>query len=74
MAAGDDDGKVVAPYFKMVFLSVLGLTVVMLGVTVWLSIGFSHPDGNINSTISTTSSLCKIGFGAIAGLIGGRVG
>jgi hypothetical protein len=62
----------VPPLFKLVFLTVVALTLVMLVISLSLSIRYPHPNSNINGAISTTSTLYKLGFGAIVGLIGGK--
>jgi hypothetical protein len=72
--AGAVGAKVVTPYFKMVFIVVLIATVVLIGADIAMSILVVKPDSNVQQAITTTDSLGKAGFGAIVGLLGGRIG
>ena len=70
------NGQVVAvdrPLFKLVFLTVTALTVLTLGISVLLAVFVSKPDASVASTIDATATVYKIGFGALAGLLGGKV-
>jgi hypothetical protein len=60
------------PIFKLVFLSVLGITFVALLVNVALVIFLNAPSDQAKSLIETCSTILKAGFGAIVGLIGGK--
>jgi hypothetical protein len=65
-----------SPRFKLVFISVLALTVICLllactlVMTVIRSGGDLSPQGNALFDLST--SMFKLGFGAILGLLGGK--
>jgi uncharacterized membrane protein YczE len=75
LPVGDDYNKLttLTPAFKLVFCSVLGLTVLSLGVSVYLAIAYSPaPSEEIKRLIETCSTTWKMGFGAIVGLIGGK--
>ena len=66
-------GKIeTAPFFKLIFFSVLGLTALSLGVNVSLVFSFSNPSQEVKSLIETCSTTWKLGFGALLGLIGGK--
>jgi hypothetical protein len=54
-----------------VFLTVLLLTLVSLGVSVYLAIR-PDPSEEVKRLIETCSTTWKLGFGAIVGLIGGK--
>ena len=72
---GDNPNKLVTltPAFKLVFCSVLGLTVLSLRVSVYLAIAYSPtPSEEIKRLIETCSTTWKMGFGAIVGLISGK--
>ena len=88
MMAGARAGRTVAPTqekeelpiaavplsigFHLVFLSVMGLTVLSLGVSFFLVLfPGTHPE-DVTRLVETCSTTWKMGFGAIVGLIGGR--
>ncbi len=60
------------PFFKLVFLTVLGLTVLSIGIDLFLVMAVSNPTEQAKSLIETCSTTWKMGFGAIVGLIGGK--
>ncbi|WP_328997808.1 hypothetical protein OHA18_25480 [Kribbella sp. NBC_00709] len=60
------------PVFKLVFLTVLGLTVAALILNVVLVMAIDQPNDQAKSLIETCSTIVKAGFGAIVGLIGGK--
>jgi hypothetical protein len=60
------------PSFNLVFLSVLGITIIALVVNVALVVFLNAPSDAAKSLIDTCSTLLKAGFGAIVGLIGGK--
>lgn len=62
----------VTPVFKLVFLTVLALTVVALLLNVALVVSIDNPNDQAKSLIETCSTIVKAGFGAIVGLIGGK--
>ena len=59
-------------WFRMVFLSVLGLTVLSLLTSAALATMVSEPSEEVKRLIETCSTTWKLGFGAIVGLIGGK--
>ena len=59
------------PTFKLVFLSVLGLTILSLVVSIWLA-EHPNPSEEMKRLIETCTTTYKMGFGAIVGLIGGK--
>jgi hypothetical protein len=62
----------VTPAFKLVFLTVLGLTVIAFATNVILVIALKDPNEQAKTLIDTCSTITKAGFGAIVGLIGGK--
>jgi len=58
--------------FKLIFFSVMTLTVLSLAVTVCLLFSFPNPSEEAKRLIETCSTTWKLGFGAILGLIGGK--
>lgn len=68
-------GKVVATnrsVFKLVFLTVTIVTVLCIAAVVYLSVQ-DPQDAAIQSATTFASSIAKIGFGAIVGLLGGKL-
>ena len=63
----------IAPAFKLVFFSVLGLTVLCLAGMVALVVIFQTPNDQVKGAIELFSTLAKLGFGSIIGLLGGKV-
>ena len=63
---------VLSPIFKLIFLTVLGLTLISLVVALYLASkgSITEYQADLFTTCSTT---WKMGFGAIVGLIGGKV-
>jgi hypothetical protein len=56
-----------------VFTAVLCLTVLSLLVCVGLSVGHPQPPEHVKRVIDACETTFKLGFGALIGLIGGRV-
>jgi hypothetical protein len=60
------------PTFKLVFLAVLGLTLMSMLVSLYLvSVESASPTG-AQELLRVTSGLTQTGVGAIVGLLGGR--
>lgn len=64
-------GGTVTPRFKLIFLTVVGLTVVLLAVGVYLSLQ-PRPTPQVIETARALLDLGKGGVGAIFGLLGGK--
>lgn len=64
--------EALSPTFKLVFLSVLGITLLTFAVHVALVIFLDDPNAQAVTLIETCSTLTKAGFGAIVGLVGGK--
>jgi hypothetical protein len=60
------------PRFNMIFLAVLGITLILLALDVTLSLAFAEPSDPVKSVIATCDSLMKLGVGGIFGLLGAR--
>lgn len=60
-----------APEFKLIFLTVVALTVISLGVAIGLAM-IENPSAGAKRLSETVSTTYKMGFGAIIGLIGGK--
>ena len=58
--------------FHLVFLSVMGLTVLSLGVSFFLVLFPGSRPEEVMRLVETCSTTWKMGFGAIVGLVGGR--
>ncbi|WP_328989519.1 hypothetical protein OG394_25130 [Kribbella sp. NBC_01245] len=66
------NAETLSPVFKLVFLSVFGITVGALLINVALVMILDEPTAQAASLIETCSTMAKAGFGAIIGLIGGK--
>jgi hypothetical protein len=64
---------VVTPRFRLVFISVLILTVCLLLVDMLLVLAVRNPSAQAQNFMDLCSRLATIGFGAIIGLLGGEV-
>lgn len=67
-----EDITLVTPRFRLVFLSVLGLTTLLLMADVILAITVKNSTPQVSDLIDLCSRLATIGFGAIIGLLGGK--
>lgn len=63
----------VSVHFKMIFLAVFSLTVAMLAVRVGVAIFVASPTDSLKDAMATCNLLANAGFGAMLGLIGGKV-
>ncbi len=59
--------------FSAVLVSVMSLTLVSLTVSVLMAVAYPDPSDEVRRIIETCSTTWKLGFGAIVGLLGGRV-
>jgi hypothetical protein len=64
--------SVVTPRFRLVFISVLVLTISLLILDVVLVLIIDNPDPEAQNLMDLCSRLATIGFGAIIGLLGGK--
>jgi len=64
---------VLSPTFKLVFLSVLALTIMSGAATVFFAWVWEEPTRNQQATFDAVSFTWKLGMGAILGLLGGKV-
>ncbi len=60
------------PIFKLVFVTVTGLTLLSLLISVSMSICINSPNGTQLELIQTCSGTWKMGFAAVLGLVGGK--
>jgi hypothetical protein len=63
----------VSPTFKLVFLTVVAITVAAALVQIALAAYWTTPTPNQQASFEAMSWAWKIGFGAIIGLLGGKV-
>lgn len=60
-------------YFQTIFWAVFSLTVTLLATRVGVAIFVEHPNDSLKEAMSTCNQLATAGFGAILGLIGGKI-
>jgi hypothetical protein len=60
------------PLFKLVFLTVTGLTVLAFAVNMVLVLVMNEPSAEAKSFLELCSTISKMGFAAIVGLVGGK--
>lgn len=63
---------VVDRQFKRIFYTVLGISMACLALNIVLAIGFSQPTTQLAELIDGCSTVWRMGFGAIIGLISGK--
>lgn len=64
--------ETLSPVFKLIFLSVLGITLLAFAVNVVLVLAIADPSDEATGLLETCSTITKLGFGAMVGLIGGK--
>jgi hypothetical protein len=62
---------ILSPAFKMVFLGVLTITVLSMLITCTL-VALNNETAQGKALFELCASICKMGFGAIVGLLGGK--
>jgi hypothetical protein len=72
-ASGAGVPIVVTPVFKLVFLSVLGVTVLSGLIQIGIAYKWPSPTQNQQATFESFGFAWKAGLGAIFGLLGGKV-
>jgi len=68
----ENNNSDLTPRFKLIFRTVTALTVLSLTLSVILA-AFGGDSEQMQSAIEACSTTYKMGFGAIVGLIGGKV-
>jgi hypothetical protein len=63
----------VSTHFKMIFLAVFSLTVALIIARVTVGIMVQTPSDSLKDAMATCNLLGNAGFGAILGLIGGKI-
>jgi hypothetical protein len=62
-----------AVHFKLIFLAVFFLTVALLATRVGVAIMVPNPSDSLKDAMATCNLLAIAGFGAMLGLIGGKI-
>ena len=71
--SGEDSGpRRASEHFKIALAIVVGMTILMLGVSIWLSVGFSDPTAAVTNLDTFTEAAMMAGIGALTGLPLGR--
>jgi hypothetical protein len=63
----------ISAHFKMIFLAVFSLTVALIIARVTVGIMVPTPSDSLKDALATCGWMINTGFGAIIGLIGGKV-
>lgn len=61
-----------SPAFKLILLSVLGVTVLSLVVSLWLALSYENPPDHVKALLTTCTHAFSGGVGALFGLLGGK--
>lgn len=64
---------VLTSHFKLIFISIVALTMCLFIASTWLAVSFDDPSAQVGNLIETFSSCAKIGFGAVVGLLGAKL-
>jgi hypothetical protein len=72
-ASGAPAPIVATPVFKLVFLAVLGITVLSGLIEIAIAVQWPAPTANQQATFESFGFAWKAGLGAIFGLLGGKV-
>lgn len=63
---------VISSHFKMVWLTITALTLVLTFADLAMSIMLKHPTVAAQNAITMCDNVSKLGYGAIFGLLGGK--
>jgi hypothetical protein len=63
---------VIGSHFKMIWITITGLTIMLAFADILLSILIQHPTAAAQQAISMCDSFAKVGFGGIFGMIGAK--
>lgn len=63
---------VIGSHFKMIWLTITGLTIMLALADILLSVLIQHPTAAAQQAISMCDSFAKVGFGGIFGMIGAK--
>jgi hypothetical protein len=63
----------ISSHFKLIFLAVFSLTVALIIARVTVGIMVTNPSDSLKDAMATCSLLGNAGFGAMLGLIGGKI-
>ena len=75
--ANTHDGKsapevIISPHFKMIWLTITGLTVLLAFADILLSLLVKNPTASMQQAIAMCDNFAKVGFGAIFGMLGAK--
>ncbi len=62
----------VSAHFKMIFIFIAVLTVACAAGNIWMAIGIVEPTDSQRDVMATMSTLWKMGFGSMVGLVGAK--
>jgi hypothetical protein len=61
---------VIGAHFKMIWITITGLTIMLTVVDILMSILIKHPTASAQQAIAMCDTFAKVGYGAIFGMIG----